>query len=132
MNRATPLEESKNATKPRAYNQSDRICGFYRSEDGHLAMGEKEVEVDGDNLYVEDKMYQFRPGLMAFITHRHPQREEYDDDDDYTAYRALVAQTNVRSSTHLAGARNPYRTWKWKYMLEKMFTPMESLPEEET
>ena len=88
------------------------------------------VGIGDDNLYVEDKTYHLTPGLSALLIHRHPEREEYND-DDYTPYRELVKQTNVRTSPNHAGTRNPYRTWKRGYMLGKMFTPMENLPDEE-
>ena len=55
LNRATPLEEGESASKPRVYNQCDSTFGFYVTKDGQLTMGDKEVEVDGDYLYVEDK-----------------------------------------------------------------------------
>ena len=110
VQRATPLEEGKSASKPRAYNHTDRTFGFYRREDGHLGMGDK-VVVDGDYLYVEGETYHLTPGLQALITHKRPEREDYDD-DDFTAYRALVSQTNAKTSTHLSGVVNPYHTWK--------------------
>ena len=66
--RGPPLGESKSASKPRAYNQSDKTFGLYKTKDGHLAMGDKKVKVDGDYLYVEDKTFHFTPGLIALIT----------------------------------------------------------------
>ena len=63
------------------------------------------------------------------ISHKHPEGEDYTD-DDYTTYRALIAQTNVRKSPNHPATTNPYRTWKWMHMLGKMFKPMESLPDE--
>ena len=81
-------------------------------------------------LDVENETFNLTPGLNALITYRQPQREEYTD-DDFTTYRALVKQTNIRTYPNHAGVVNPYRTWKWWYMLGKMFTPMESLPDEE-
>ena len=62
-NRATPMEESKSPSKPRVYNQSVKTFGLYKTKDGNLAMGDKEVEVDGD------KTYHFTPGLIVLITH---------------------------------------------------------------
>ena len=75
-------------------------------------------------------MYRLTPGLNALITYRQPKREHYND-NDYTTYRAFIAQTNAKTKPNHAGARNLYKTWKWNHMLVKMFTPMESLPEEE-
>ena len=75
-------------------------------------------------------MYLLTPGLTALITYRHPEREDYTD-DDHTTYRALIVQTNAKTKPNHAGSIDPYRTWKRKYMLGKMFTTMESLPEDE-
>ena len=90
VQRATPLEEEESACKPRAYNQTDRTFGFYRREDGQLVMGDTEVEVNGDYLYVGDETHHYTPGLQALITHKRPKRKEYDD-DDFAAYGALIA-----------------------------------------
>ena len=110
LDRATPLEEGESVCKPRSYNQTDRTFGFYwAEEDGQLGMGDKKVEVDGDNLYVEDETYHFTPGLQKLITHKRPEREDYDD-DDFTAYRALIAQTHTETKPNHAGARDPYGT----------------------
>ena len=88
-------------------------------------MGNKVVGLDGDHLYVERKAYNFTPGLSALITHTGPQRKEYTD-DDYIAYRALVAHTEVKKSPNYAGSIRPHASWKWKHMWE-MFKSMESL-----
>ena len=112
-----PLEESKEkSARPQAHNQTERTFGFFKTKDGHLVMGDKVVGLGGRGviLYVEDEMYDLTPGLNALITYSRPQREEYTD-DDYTTYRALVAQTTVKPSPNHAGSVNPYRTWKWKH-----------------
>ena len=129
VQRATepPLEESKgeSARKRRAYNQTGRTFGVFKTKDGHPVMGDKVVRVglDGENIYVEGEMYHLTPGLNALITYRQPKHEDYAD-DEYATYRALIAQTNVKTKLIHAGARDPYNTWKWNHMLVKMFTPL--------
>ena len=90
----------------------------------------KVVGLDDDHLCVEGEKYNLTPGIDALITHRQPEREDYTD-DDFTTYRALVEQTNAKTTPNHAGVRYPYETWKWRHMLGKMFTPIESLPDEE-
>ena len=88
-------------------------------------MGNKVVGLDGDTLHVEHNMYNLTPGITALITYKRPQGKKYTD-DDYTVYRALVAQTEIVKFPITQLALDQYSSWKWNHMLMKMFTPMES------
>ena len=51
-------------------------------------------------------------------------RPQHDTSDDYSAYKAIVAQTSVRAYPNKrTGSASPRSTWKWKHMLKGMVIP---------
>ena len=82
-------------------------------------------------LSVDDREYDFTPGLHALIMSKHPLPKQYDS-NDYRVYKSLCAQSNVRSFPNPAGAVRPHATWKYKYMLRKMVRPGERIERKKT
>ena len=60
---------------------------------------------------------------------KHPQHTQFNN-NDYKAYKSLVAQTKVKSFP--TDAARPHTTWKWKHMLKKMAIPGERIAEVES
>ena len=65
------------------------------------------------------------------IPYKKPRPQHYTS-DDYSVYKAIVAQTRVRAYPNKsAGSARPCSTWKWKHMLRGMAIPGDMLEEEE-
>ena len=62
---------------------------------------------------------------------KHPQPNQWTS-GDYQAYKALAAQTKVKSHPNPRCVARPRSTWKYKHMLKRMIVPGESIPEEES
>ena len=80
-------------------------------------MGNSIVHIEGNTLKVDDKEYELTPGLRMLILYKKPRPQHYTS-DDYSVYKAIVAQTRVRAypNKRTCSAR-PRSTWKWKHML---------------
>ena len=111
----------------------DTTFGIYRRKDGQLQMGNKIVEIDEHDkvLIVDGTTYDFTPVLWAFITQKHPQVSQWSS-HDYRTYKALSAQTKVKSYPNPRRIARPSATWKYKHMLKRMTVPGGSIPEEES
>ena len=57
-------------------------------------MGNSIVHIEGNTLKVNDKEYELMPGLRMLILYNKPQPRYYTS-DDYSVYKAIVAQTSV-------------------------------------
>ena len=96
-------------------------------------MGNKIVVIDEHDkfLIVDGTRYDFTPGLWAFITQKYSQVSLWSS-HDYRTYKALAAQTQVKSHQNPRGSTRPRATWKYKHMFKRMAVPGESIPEEES
>ena len=111
----------------------DTTFGIYRRKDEQLQMGNKIIEIDEHDkfLIVDGTRYDFTPGLWAFITQKHPQVSLWSS-HDYRTYKALSAQTQVKSHPNPRGSTRPRATWKYKHMLKRVTIPGKGIPEEES
>ena len=141
-NKLSDIDEALKASmygtlKPVASQQPgknlDTTFGIYRRKDGQLQMGNKIVEIDEHDkfLIVDGTRYDFTPGILAFITQKHPQVSLWSS-HDYRIYKALAAQTQVKSHPNPRGSTRPRVTWKYMHMLKRMTIPGKSIPEEES
>ena len=79
-------------------------------------------------LKVDDKEYELTPGLILY---KKPRPQHYTS-DDYPVYKAIVAQTRVRTYPNKrTGSARPHSTWKWKHMLSGMVMPGDMIEEDE-
>ena len=110
---------------------TDTTFGVYKRQDGHLSMGSKVVQFDGNKktLTVDYTEYKLTPGLEALIMLKHPRPTQFNS-NDYKAYKSLVAQTKVKPFPKIAGTARPHATWKWKHMFRKMVILGERIAEE--
>ena len=70
-------------------------------------MGNSIVHIEGNTL----------------ILYAKPQPQHYTS-DNYSIYKAIVAQTSVRANPNKrTGSARPRSTWKWKHMLWVMAIP---------
>ena len=72
---------------------------------------------------MDDKEYELTPGLRMLILYKKPRPQHYTS-DDYSVYKAIVAQIRVRAYPNKrTGSAGPRSTWKWKHMLRGMAIP---------
>ena len=73
-------------------------------------MGNKAVRLDVKRkiLTVDDIKYKLTPGLLEFITNKHPRRSQWNPND----FKSLVAQTKVKSFPNRTDGARPHDTWK--------------------
>ena len=111
----------------------DITFGIYRRQDGHLAMGNKVVQLNGNKktLNVDDSEYKLTPDLELFIVQKHPRASQYNT-NDYRAYKNLVAQTKVKSFPNPAGTARPHTTWRYQHILKQMIVYGERIVEVES
>ena len=76
--------------------QKDLTFGIHATGDGRNAVGNSIVHIEGNTLKVDDKEYELTPGLRMLILYKKPRPQHYTS-DDYSIYKAIVAQTRVRS-----------------------------------
>ena len=109
----------------------DLTFGIHATGDGRYAMGNSVVYIEGNTLKVDDKEYESTPGLRMLILYKKPRPQHYTS-DDYSVYKAIVAQTRARAypNKRTAFAR-PRSTWKWKHMLSDMVIPGDMVEEED-
>ena len=111
--------------------QKELTFGIHATGDGRNAMGNSIVRIEGNTLKVDDKEYELTPGLRMLILYKE-QRPQHYTSDDYSVYKAIVAQTRVRAYPNKrTGSARPRSTWKWMLMLRGMATPGDSVEEEE-
>ena len=92
-------------------------------------MGNIIVYIEGNTLKVDDKEYELTPGLRMLILKPRPQ---HYTSNEYSVYKAIVAQTRVRAYPNKrTGSARPRSTWKWKHMLRGMAIPGDRVVEEE-
>ena len=71
--------------------QVDKMFGI-RYEDRKPMIGDKLIDIVGDNIVIDDEVYIRIPGLWSLITDKTP--KEYDE-RDYERYKELLHETNV-------------------------------------
>ena len=95
--------------------------GIYATADGRNAMGNCIVNIEGNTLKVDDKEYELTAGLRMRILYKIPRPQHYTS-DEYSVYKAIVAQTRVRAYPNKrTGSGRPRSTWK--HMLRGMAIP---------
>ena len=72
------------------------LTGIHITGDGRNAMGNSIVHIEGNTLKVDDKEYELTPGSRMLILYKKPRRQHYTS-DDYSVYKAIVAQTRARA-----------------------------------
>ena len=94
-------------------------------------MGNSIVHIEGNTLKVNDKEYGLTPGLRMLILYKKSRPQHYTS-DDYSEYKAIVAQTIVRAYPNKrTGSARQRSTWKWKHMLSGMVIPGDMVEEED-
>ena len=97
----------------------DDYFGIVLSEDEQYIMGDKIIQISGNDINVDDIHYKGTPGLWSLIMFKKPDENLYDD-KDMNAYEKLVRQTNVMTSPNNVRPKSKIKqTYKWRKILSK-------------
>ena len=97
----------------------DDYFGIEETEDNEYAMGDKIVQLSGNDIYVDDIHYKGTPGLWSLIMFKKPDEDLYDAQDMDT-YKKLVHHTNVISSPRNLRPNSKIKlTYKWRNIFSR-------------
>ena len=129
---ALRAQKQHTAPAPPLPPQKDLTFGIHATGDGRHAMGNSTVHIEGNIPKVDDKVYELTPGLRVLIMYKKPRPQHYTS-DDYSVYKAIVAQTRVRAYPNKRiGSARPRSTWKWKHMFKGMVIPGDVVEEDDS
>ena len=95
----------------------DHYFGISYDNNGKYHMGNKTIELLGDDIVVDDVKYKGTLGLWSLIFFKVP--KGYTP-EDMKEYKKLVKQTNVMTYPQNQTRRSrPTTTWKWKNIFKK-------------
>ena len=99
-------------------------------KDGDFRIGDKKVDIKGDDIKIEDNEYTGTPGLWELIMKDNPQKFT---EDDYLKYGRILKQTN-----NIYQNNNPNQNRakssggnKWKKLIKPIWEQMKKQKEEE-
>ena len=99
-------------------------------KDGDFRIGDKKVDIKGDDIKIEDNEYKGTPGLWELIMKDNPQKFT---EDDYLKYGRILKQTN-----NIYQNNNPNQNRakssggnKWKKLIKPIWEQMKKQKEEE-
>ena len=97
----------------------DEYFGIVETEDGQYKMGNKFVELNGNDITIESAHYKGTPGLWTLIMFKKPDEELYTNEDMMT-YEKMVRQTNlITSPNNLRPNSRINSTWKMGHIFKK-------------
>ena len=99
--------------------QTDTRFGI-RYEDGKPLIGDKAINIVGDNIVIDDEVYIGTPGLWSLITDKTP--TAYDE-EDYERYTELLYETNVLYQHFNPLSKHPRanKSGKWNKILRPIW-----------
>ena len=117
---------------PSSSPQKDLTFGIHATGDGRNAMGNSIVHIEGKTSKVDDKEYELTPGVRMLMLYKKP-RPQHCTSDDYSVYKAIVAQIMVIAYPNKRiGSARPRSAWKWKHMIRGVaISPGDRVEEEE-
>ena len=96
---------------------SDKTFGIKPDEEDEnkLKIGSKEIEIIGNNIKIEDKIYTGTPGLWELIVRKELPKAEYTE-EDYLNYGRILKQTNTiyHNSNPMSNKPKSSKGDKWK------------------
>jgi len=102
-----------------SFDKLDDYFGIVQTEDDQYLMGDKIVQITGNDITVDDIHYKGTSGLWSLIMFKKPDENLYDAQDMDT-YEKLVHQTNVISSPNNVRPNSKIkRTYKWRNIFSK-------------
>ena len=99
-------------------------------KDGDFRIGDKKVDIKGDDIKIEDKEYTGTPGLWELIMKDNPQKFT---EDDYLKYGRILKQTNniYQNNNPNQNRAKSSRGNKWKNLIKPFWEQIKKQKEEE-
>ena len=114
---------------------SDRSFGIYPDPNNKPKIGNKYLNLKGDNIIIDGITYTGTPGLWELIVSKDPQEGKYTE-DDYTNYINLLVQTNTIHQKNNPNSPKPKSSSskKWETLISPVWEHIREskkpLPEE--
>ena len=91
-------------------------------KDGDFRIGNKKVDIKGDNIIIDGKEYEGSDGLWELIMKDEPQEGIYDD-EDFLNYGKILKQTNAIYQNNDPTQNKPKssKSSKWKYLIKPIW-----------
>ena len=103
---------------------SDKTFGIKPDEEDEnkLKIGSKEIEIIGNNIKIEDKIYAGTSGLWELIVRKDLPKAEYTE-EDYLNYGRILKQTNAIYHNNNPKSNNPKSSKgdKWKKLIKPIW-----------
>ena len=109
----------------------DLAFGLYARE-GKFKMGNKEVNIEDNDIKVDDIIFEGTPGFWELVTSKNPEPENYTE-EDLGKYRRLVILTNTAyqgndpKNNKAKSSRSP----KWRNIIKPIWEQIKKQKEEE-
>ena len=99
-------------------------------KDGDFRIGDKKVDIKGDDIKIEDKEYTGTPGLWELIMKDNPQNFT---EDDYLKYGRILKQTNTiyQNNNPNQNRAKSSRGDKWKNLIKPIWKQIKKRKKEE-
>ena len=107
----------------------DKFYGIY-AEDGKFKIGNKEVNIEDNDIKVDDIIFEGTPGFWNLVTSKEP--ENYTDEDK-DKYQQLVILTNTAYRNNNPNQNFPKNSKgkKWKDIIKPIWEQIKKQKEEE-
>ena len=103
---------------------SDKTFGIKPDEEDEnkLKIGSKEIEIIGNNIKIEDKIYAGTSGLWELIIRKELPKAEYTE-EDYLNYGRILKQTNAiyHNSNPMSNKPKSSKGDKWKKLIKPIW-----------
>ena len=99
-------------------------------KDGDFRIGDKKVDIKGDDIKIEDKEYTGTPGLWELIMKDNPQKFT---EEDYLNYGRILKQTNTiyqKNNPNQNRAKSSGGD-KWKNLIKPIWEDIKKRKKEE-
>ena len=89
-------------------------------KDGDFKIGDKIVDIKGDDIIINNKVYPGTPGLWELIMHDNPQKFT---EEDFINYGYLLKQTNTiyQKNNPNQNRAKTYRGFKWNNIIKPIW-----------
>ena len=101
----------------------DKTFGLYIDKDGRWKIGNEEVYLDGNDLFIGRAKYEGTRGLWELIVSNEPSEQNYDD-GDLATYSEIMVNTNaIRRDNDPTNPRpKSSRSWKWGNVVKDIWS----------
>ena len=109
----------------------DLSFGLY-AQDGKFKIGNKEINIEDNNIKVDDIIFEGTPGFWELVTSKDPSPENYTG-EDLEKYRQLVSLTNTAYQDNKPNRNKPKSSGspKWKKIIKPIWEQIKKQKEEE-